>query len=190
MDCILIVSGSEKGRAKLQELLAMDPSSGETIFVRNGKQARLFLIERDCDLCVINAPLSDEFGTDLAVHIAGKGISQVLLIVRNELADEISEKVEKFGVFVIPRPVSPPFFWSAYKLITAAHNRMLTLQSENQQLQNRIEDMKRIDRAKCLLVQFLNITEPEAHRFIEKQAMDRRVTKKEIAGAILKKYEG
>ena len=65
---------------------------------------------------------------------------------------------------------------------------MLTLQSKNVQLQNKIDDIKLIDRAKCLLIQFLDVTEPEAHRFIEKQAMDKRITKKEIAEAILKKY--
>jgi AmiR/NasT family two-component response regulator len=42
---------------------------------------------------------------------------------------------------------------------------------KNEQLQNRIEDIKVIDRAKCLLVQFMHVTEPEAHRLIEKGAM-------------------
>lgn len=188
MDSVLIVAGSEKGKAVLKELLTMDSSCGEIITVNNGSEARRFLIERDCDLCIINAPLKDEFGTELAMHIAGKGISQVMLMIRNELADEISAKVEEFGVFVVSKPISRSFFWSAFKLVTAAHNRMLTLQSKNVQLQNKIDDIKLIDRAKCLLIQFLDVTEPEAHRFIEKQAMDKRITKKEIAEAILKKY--
>ena len=111
MDSVLIVAGSEKGKAVLKELLTMDSSCGEIITVNNGSEARRFLIERDCDLCIINAPLKDEFGTELAMHIAGKGISQVMLMIRNELADEISAKVEEFGVFVVSKPISRSFFW-------------------------------------------------------------------------------
>ena len=46
-----------------------------------------------------------------------------------------------------------------------------------------------IDRAKCILIQYLNMTEAEAHRYIEKQAMDMRSTKRVIAEGILRTYE-
>ena len=53
----------------------------------------------------------------------------------------------------------------------------------------KIEDIKMIDRAKCILIQYLNMTESEAHRYIEKQAMDMRTTRKTIAEGILRTYE-
>ena len=46
-----------------------------------------------------------------------------------------------------------------------------------------------VDRAKCILIQYLNMTEPQAHRYIEKQAMDLRVSRREIAQGILQTYE-
>lgn len=46
-----------------------------------------------------------------------------------------------------------------------------------------------VDRAKCLLIQYQNLTEPQAHRFIEKQAMDRRLTRLDVARQILTTYE-
>ena len=46
-----------------------------------------------------------------------------------------------------------------------------------------------IDRDKCILIQYLNMTESEAHRYIEKQAMDMRTTRKTIAEGILRTYE-
>ena len=46
-----------------------------------------------------------------------------------------------------------------------------------------------MDRAKCVLIQYLNMTETQAHRYIEKQAMDLRTTRRQIAEGILKTYE-
>ena len=46
-----------------------------------------------------------------------------------------------------------------------------------------------VDRAKCAMIQYLNMTEPQAHRYIEKQAMDLRITKKEVARGILETYD-
>ena len=49
--------------------------------------------------------------------------------------------------------------------------------------------MKIIDRAKCALVRYQNMTEQEAHRYLEKTAMDRRLPRRVIAAEILKTYE-
>ena len=55
--------------------------------------------------------------------------------------------------------------------------------------QDLTEEMTLINRAKLALRLYLNMSEPAAHRYIEKRAMDMRVTKKEIAKNILKTYE-
>lgn len=52
-----------------------------------------------------------------------------------------------------------------------------------------MDEMSLIDRAKRALMLYLNMSEPTAHRYIEKRAMDMRLTKKEIAKNILKTYE-
>ena len=53
---------------------------------------------------------------------------------------------------------------------------------------NQIEEIRLVDRAKCALIQYLSFTEQQAHRHIEKQAMDMHITK-EVALGILKTYE-
>ena len=58
-----------------------------------GNEARRLLIENEYDLVVINAPLGDEYGHELAMSVAGGAGSGVLLIVKAEAADEISSKV-------------------------------------------------------------------------------------------------
>ncbi|NCB28802.1 MAG: ANTAR domain-containing protein, partial [Clostridia bacterium] len=74
---------------------------------------------------------------------------------------------------------------AALRLLLAARRRLFGLQSENRKLQRKIEDIRIIDRAKCLLIELRGMTEPEAHAYIEKQAMARRMTRRDIAQDIL-----
>ena len=158
MENILIVSSSKKGTNFFTEVLSQN-SYGDIITAKNGGEARRLLIERDFDLCIINAPLVDEFGEEFARNIVSTGIGQAILI------------------------------WSALKLANATYNKMCLLKKENNELLQKIEDIRMIDRAKCILIQYLNMTESEAHRYIEKQAMDMRSTKRVIAEGILRTYE-
>jgi response regulator NasT len=66
---------------------------------------------------------------------------------------------------------------------------MISLHNENVKLQRKIEEIRLVDRAKCTLIEVLKFSEPQAHRYIEKQAMDLRCTRKQVAENILKTYE-
>ena len=70
-----------------------------------------------------------------------------------------------------------------------ARRRRLEIKTETAGLHHKIEEIRLIDRAKCVLIQYLGLTEPQAHRYIEKQAMDRRVSRREVAAGILAAYE-
>ena len=74
-------------------------------------------------------------------------------------------------------------------LFRSAQRRVRGLKKENAKLQNKIVTIKKIDRAKCALIQYLNMSEEQAHKYIERQAMDRQVTREKIAESILKMYE-
>ncbi len=188
MDSVLIVSSTDKGKTLLVDLLKNQTFSQVTT-VDLGSEARRLFIENSFDLVIINAPLADEFGHELAQMITESTMTGVIMIVKSELADEISAKVEEFGVFVVPKPVSRQMFFQSLKLVEASRRRIIGLRNENLKLQKKIEEIRLVDRAKCALIQYLNFTEPQAHRHIEKQAMDMRVTKREIAEGILKIYE-
>ena len=56
-------------------------------------------------------------------------------------------------------------------------------------LKEKINDIRLIDRAKLTLIQYLKMSEEESHKYIEKQAMDLRITKVDVAKNILKIYE-
>ena len=92
MENILIVSSSKKGTNFFTEVLSQN-SYGDIITAKNGGEARRLLIERDFDLCIINAPLVDEFGEEFARNIVSTGIGQAILIVKSDIYDEVSEKI-------------------------------------------------------------------------------------------------
>ena len=188
MDGVLIVSSAEKGTDLISQLL--EASGFTQIFTSgSGSDARRILIDREFDLIIINAPLRDESGENLSRQVASSGASQVMLLVKSEFFDAVSEVCEEDGVMTIAKPVSKPLFWSALKLARASQSRLKRAHAKNESLERRIEEIKIVDRAKCVLIANTGMCEQEAHRFIEKQAMDLRSTKRAVADRILNEYD-
>jgi len=188
MENALIVSSTEKSISFFIEMLGA-ASFAQTTAVQSCAEARQLFLERDFDLVIINAPLRDESGESLSRHIATRNIGQVILVVRSEYFDEVSAACEDDGVLTVAKPMNRTVFWSALKLAKSAQSRLKQMQTENSRLKQKIEDIRIVDRAKWLLVSYLNMSEQEAHRYIEKRAMDMRVTKRAVAEGILKTYE-
>ncbi len=164
-------------------------SCRKIVTVPTSGEARRMLLERSFDYCIINAPLRDESGEGLSRYIASKGTCQVILVVKAEVYDELSALVEDLGVITISKPINRGLFWSALKLAKAVHKNMRLMQSENSRLVQKIEDIRIIDRAKCILISNMGMSEQEAHKYIEKNAMDMRMTKRAVAEGILRTYE-
>lgn len=188
MENALILSATERSTTVLSELLHA-LSCEQIATLSSGGEARRLLLEKDFDICLINTPLPDETGESLSRHIASKGTTQVLLLVKSEVYDEVSSAVEDVGVITLSKPLNRQILWNALKMAKASCVQMKRLQSENNRLVKRIEDIRLIDRAKCLLISYLGMSETEAHRYIEKQAMNRRTNKREVAEDVLKTYE-
>lgn len=157
----------------------------QTAAARSCAEARRLLDEQPFDLVLINAPLPDEFGHELAQNAAHSGTAGIVLIAAAEIADAVSEKVEEDGVFVVSKPLARAVFLQALRMIRAACARLSGLESENRRLLQRIEDIRIVDRAKCILIECCAMTEPEAHAYIERQAMSARKTKRMVAEQIL-----
>ena len=109
MESVLLVSSSEKAGESLAQLLRA-ASYGDITELRSGTAARRALLDASFDLILINTPLSDEFGHELSITAAQSGSAGVILIVKSELADDVSAKVEEFGILVVPKPVGRALF--------------------------------------------------------------------------------
>ncbi|MCL2185322.1 MAG: ANTAR domain-containing protein [Treponema sp.] len=195
MECsALIITGSEKSNtnkpgscALFSEALTFASIKNITILSSAG-EARRVLLEKDFDIIIIDAPLADESGESLSRHIAAKGLSQVILAVNSEHFDEVSSVCQEDGVLTISKPINKEYFWATLSLAKSVNSKLKRMREENAKLKQKIDDIRIIDKAKCMLISYLSLSEQEAHRFIEKQAMDLRSTKRAIAEGILKTY--
>lgn len=188
MDSVLIVSAPGSGRQFI-DVLSKSHLYGRLENIPSGGDARRRLLEDEFDLIVINTPLSDETGIGLALHLSVNTDSGVLLMVKGEIQYEVADKVEEYGVLVASKPVGRQVFFQSLRLLTAARRRTVILKTENIKLQHKIDEIRLVDRAKCALIQYLSLTEQQAHRYIEKQSMDSRKSRRETAEQILKTYE-
>lgn len=151
-------------------------------------EARRMLLNAPVDIVIINTPLKDDFGTELALDLAD-GSAGVLLLVKNELYDQICYKVEDSGVLTLGKPTSRQGFYSAVKLLTAMTARLSKLEKANHTLQEKMADIRVVNRAKWLLIEHHHMKEQDAHYFIEKQAMDTRLSRREVAENIIRSYD-
>lgn len=159
------------------------------VIVASGGEARRRLGDKDFEVVIINAPLPDEFGHELALHAVEKTHAGVLLLVKNGNAEQIGAKLQERGILVLGKPFSGPQFRQAMQIAASCYRRLDILRAENARLADKIAQLRLVDRAKCYLIEHKGYTEADAHRYIEKQAMDTRRSRGEIAMEILEENE-
>lgn len=151
-------------------------------------EAKRCLTDRDWDFIIINSPLPDESGTRFAIDCCHSKTTVVLLLVKSDLHAEVHDKVAAHGVFTLPKPTSRMTLLQALSWMSSARERLRKLEAKTASVEERMEEIRIINRAKCLLISALTMTEQEAHRYIEKNAMDNCISKKEAAENIIKLY--
>ena len=144
--------------------------------------------ERSYDYIIINSPLPDDTGIRFAIDIGSQSSGVVLLLVHTELYDDIRDKVAEHGVFTLPKPLSRPMLALALDWMASARERLRKSEKKALSVEEKMEEIRIVNRAKWLLISELKMEEPQAHRYIEKQAMDRCISKKEAAQEILRIY--
>lgn len=184
---VLIVSAGEGFNDSLSALLPTSKYS-PTHFVSNISAAKRILAERAFDFVIINSPLPDDVGTRFAIDTGNSKEIIVLLMVRAELQAEIYDKVAEHGVFVLPKPTSKSTMEIALSWLSSAREKLRKTEKKTLSIEEKMEEIRIVNRAKWLLIRRLKLDEPEAHRYIEKQAMDRCISKRIVAEEIIKTY--
>ena len=146
------------------------------------------LEEVDPALVIIVAPLPDEYGSHLAERSV-EGNAGVIFVARDMNRKVVSGQMRRLGIYVFSLEMGRSVFGYAVDIMLAVHYRLISAAPKTERLQQQLQDIRAIDRAKCLLIQYSGMTEQEAHRYIEKQAMDWRRTRREVADEILKSYD-
>jgi len=135
------------------------------------------------DLAILDVKMPEVDGITAAEQIIS--ISPVLMLTAFSQR-ELVERARDAGVMAyVVKPFSIGDLVPAIEIAISRHRQMKTLETEVADLYERLETRKIIDRAKGILMKAMNLSEPESFNWIQKTAMDRRISMKQVAQAII-----
>lgn len=150
--------------------------------------ARRMVLRKEYAVVLIDTPMKDEFGANFALDIASDSNLGVLLFVEPNIYDEVSSKCEDLGILTLAKPAQRHVLRQSVKLLLATRRRLRKMEKKNASFEEKIAEIKTVNRAKLLLMENESLSEADAHRQIEKLAMDTRRTKLEVANDIISRY--
>ncbi len=186
---ILVASVSEQFSRSLLSILP-ESSYSPVVCVGSVAEAKRRLLERFFDVVIVNTPLPDEFGTELAFDVCSEGGMCALIFVRAEFFPEVNAKAIPRGVLTLTKPSSGQLILQSLGILCSVRERLRTMEQKMLSVEDKMQEIRIVNRAKMLLIEQLKMTEAEAHRYIEKQAMDRCVTRRTIAESIIATRKG
>lgn len=187
--CILIVTASAQAGEQLAAMLPQKRCCAP-LFARTTTQAKQLHQTAPFDLIIVNTPLPDDFGTDFALFLSKQQPpTGILLLCEADQYDAIAARTEYAGVLVLQKPLHRQLFVQGIGLLLASTRRLQSMEEKTRVLHTKMEEVRLVDRAKLLLMERLQMTESQAHRYLEKTAMDRCVTRSQVSLDIIKTYE-
>lgn len=184
---VLVVSDGRQAYEYIADLLPPDEFF-PIAYASTVGEAKRSMLSSDYDILVVNTPLSDEFGADLALDASEKGMG-ILLLCKSDIYEQVAYRLEERGVLTLPRPTSKQMLYTAFRLLCAVLARYAELEKKNRTLEEKMADIRVVNRAKWLLIEKLGMNENDAHYYIEKQAMDTRISRREAAERIIRTYD-
>jgi response regulator NasT len=149
----------------------------------NGVEAIALAKEHKPDLAILDVKMPELDGISAAEQIIE--IAPVLMLTAFSQR-ELVERARDAGVMAyVVKPFSISDLVPAIEIAISRHSQMTSLAEEVADLHERLESRKVIDRAKGILMAALNLTEPQAFSWIQRAAMDRRISMKEVAQAVI-----
>lgn len=184
---VLVVSPAGRGADFLASVFDT-PTFDPVVNALSAGEARRLLSSEQYDIIAVNSPLPDETGIDFCID-AAQGPSGVMLFVKNDIYEIVSSQCTREGIFVIPKPNTQRNVAQSVTLLCAICERLRKYEKKTRTLREKMDSIRIVNRAKWLLIERLGMTEQDAHGYIEKEAMNRRRTSREIAEEIIRMYE-
>ncbi len=185
---VLLVSGSDKAAEAIRAALPPARFAPVDLCAR-AAEARERLLQQDYAIVVINAPLPDACGPELADALAHGSRRGVLLLAAADDYAGACAALEDAGVLTLAKPGTSQMLVQGLNLLVAMRTRLCALEKKTLTLEMKMEDIRIVNRAKWVLIEQLKMDETAAHHYIEKQAMNQRRSRREIAQSILMTYE-
>jgi AmiR/NasT family two-component response regulator len=152
--------------------------------VGDGALALAAVIEHKPDLVVMDIKMPNMDGLTAAEQMAEHKVAIVLLTAFSQ--KELVDRANQAGAMAyVVKPFTPNDLMPAVEIALSRHSQLIALEHEITDLNERFETRKLVDRAKGLLNEKMNLSEPEAFRWIQKASMDRRLTMQEVAQTVI-----
>lgn len=161
---------------------------GDTYHAISISDAKRLIMTKSITSVIINSPISDGYGLDFATECASEKNLAVLMFVKKELFAQTTEKAAMSGILTLPKPNTPETVTQSLLLLFSISEKLLKISDKNSRKNEKAEDLRYISRAKMILINSLGMTEAQAHKYIERRAMEARKTKIEIAESIINSY--
>lgn len=188
MSNALVVAKNDKTLNCLTEMVRSEGYS-EIETAVSALEAKKHISDKSFDVVIIYTPLADELGLNLSIYIATHTDSGVFIAISKDTVAKTGDKLAVNGVVSLVKPLTAESVHHSLLAFMAMKCRMEIMEQENHKLKVQLEDIKVVSRAKCVLMQCLSMTEAQAHKYLEKQAMDMRISKKQVAEQVLNTYE-
>jgi response regulator NasT len=180
---VRIVVAEDEALIRMDLIEMLDEAGYEVVAqASDGAQAIEFVKEHKPDLAILDVKMPILDGISAAEEIiATCPVLMLTAFSQRELVDRARDA----GVMAyVLKPFTINDLVPAIEIAISRHLQMKTLAAEVADLHDRLETRKIIDRAKGILMAALNLTEPQAFSWIQKAAMDRRLTMKDVALAV------
>ena len=167
------------------DLIEMLQEAGYAVVAEatNGEEAIALATEHQPDLAILDVKMPVLDGISAAEKIIS--IAPVLMLTAFSQKDLVDRARDAGVMAYVVKPFTIGDLVPAIEIAISRHTQMKSLADEVADLHERLETRKIIDRAKGILMKALNLSEPEAFSWIQRAAMDRRLTMKEVANAVI-----
>ena len=167
------------------DLVEMLTEAGYTVVAEasNGVEAVAMAKEHRPDLAILDVKMPELDGISAAEQIIE--IAPVLMLTAFSQRELVERARDAGAMAYVVKPFSISDLVPAIEIAISRHSQMKSLAEEVADLHERLETRKVIDRAKGILMAALNLTEPAAFSWIQRAAMDRRISMKEVAQAVI-----
>ena len=151
----------------------------------DGEEAVQKALELEPDLCVMDVKMPKMDGITAAEKIMTE-LSRAVVMLTAFSQTELVERARDAGAMAyVVKPFTPAELLPAVEIAFSRHAELISLEEEIADMTERFETRKAVDRAKGLLMDRMGMTEPESFRWIQKTSMDRRLSMREVADAVI-----
>ncbi len=162
----------------------IDPAGYEVTTATDGMTVRGIDLGR-YDVIFVSVPLENESGLELLSELRGKTPAHLIAIVREEAADAATRKLAPLGIYIVTKPVYKTSLMQAIRFCETHAGNETVFRQRIAELEQQTENERKLNRATLIVMGKESLSEEEAHRRIQKIAMDLRISKYEVAGDII-----